>query len=712
MSTPQPDVTEQLAAWLVEPTHWREFADLSFVLVPDAWRSALPSLLDNCQPDRPLLVFWLASTALPELSLATPPLLGIELLTHDAAALKTRLDTLVEQPPPGWHARPPLTWPGGQGLFAWVTADQPLSPPDALLSAIINRLLVNGRPLRHYGCTLFYPLDLGRYRSSIAKALTQQAKAHTDGPTVRRYRYATEAPDATTPATPEQQAETQAWLYFQPLVRQLMFDLEGADADDALRPAHEWRAEGLDAWRLTLGSDAGGDDPLRRQCAVIESLTLHHFYNDLCVLALRVRPAISAEAAKALENDADDWWHPLAFSPRETLDQLRALQCAAWMRFTRLARVAYPSFMEQKDENKIDTLRLWNGQEEITAFGTDTRCCPPGIPQFPGMLLSPVLRQLLAVFFGDTIGAHALDVVLHDRDGDDDDRLFVNVAYALAGPAPIRTDLERLFSFALFVDRPGDDGWDACDGYAYSPAWVQERMQHQRVGLWDDLGQRVGFTGFSHVYLGHGDFFSQTIAPTHVPNIYQRMTLQALFYQASLRRYAREISAASSHLSGRSARAAFQCLHHEFITFVNRYWFHDLSSQLQGREIYARMAHSLGLKREYDLIKDELERADEALHMAHDQEMQGIAHRVAWIGLILALLGLWFTLLPLAEHHPALKTACLTGPGDGSTPELLACITGLAQTSTLSIPTLIALAAVIGLAWWLRKKPRTQHPGQ
>jgi hypothetical protein len=125
------------------------------------------------------------------------------------------------------------------------------------------------------------------------------------------------------------------------------------------------------------------------------------------------------------------------------------------------------------------------------------------------------------------------------------------------------------------------------------------------------LGNYSGYCGYANAYMGFGGFFNNVIAPSHVPYIYGRMLILALFYQMALRHYNRRINHATKQLSDDGETTEFQRLRREFIRFTNSYWFREVSCQVQGIEIFDLQTKALGLDAEYALLKDEMERADE-----------------------------------------------------------------------------------------------------
>lgn len=91
--------------------------------------------------------------------------------------------------------------------------------------------------------------------------------------------------------------------------------------------------------------------------------------------------------------------------------------------------------------------------------------------------------------------------------------------------------------------------------------------------------------------------------------------------------------------------------------FTNDHWFHEVTSQTQGAEIFRLQTRALGLEEKYALIKDELERSDDFIAQRHDQglakqgqEMNKMATRAGWWALALAAVALVIAVLQIGLH--------------------------------------------------------------
>ena len=124
------------------------------------------------------------------------------------------------------------------------------------------------------------------------------------------------------------------------------------------------------------------------------------------------------------------------------------------------------------------------------------------------------------------------------------------------------------------------------------------------------------------------------------------MLVQALFYQASLRYYDNQICDKTDKLLKEDDIKAIGEQRKEFVRFTNQYWFHNVTTQMQGSDIFTLQQKALGLKQHYAILKDELERTDEYLQTRHEIKIASITDKFTTYGLIFAVLALYTSLLP------------------------------------------------------------------
>jgi len=447
--------------------------------------------------------------------------------------------------------------------------------------------------LAHYHCSFFLPLY--GLEASGFKPKPDQRHHYGNHP----FETCTETADA------------EAWHYFSPALRNILFDRQRASRPIGPAPVQEWRLPDEDTvwWILKL------DDPddARSLSLPIDSVMLYRYFNGIYILNWRIRANTPLEMEQALH-------------------------------FTRMVRILFPSFSEQSDEGKIqpqyliDTSNPENDKYLAQAFTTGSNIA---WPETIGEQISPIVKYLLSCFATD---AKQLADYWRTTTQFYDDRLFVSAAYGLA-QKDIPTDaLRKLYSLAFHVDRH-QDGFNNIGGHAYSPAELYPRLDEQTLWLWKEIGSYFGYSDAANIYLGSGDFFLNTLAPKHVPHIYDRMLLQALFYQATLRQFDQQLTNDTPPLLATTDLETIKRHRDHFVRFTNVYWFHNMTEQMQGKEIFRLQQQALGLQTHYAIIKDELERTDEFLRIIDTQRADKINRRITRWGGTFAIISIWYTIL-------------------------------------------------------------------
>jgi len=516
-------------------------------------------------------------------------------------------------------------WLGGGQYTCFLGAKRKNSLADVngFVSDLLNITLHLGRPLRHYGCTFYLPLDLFLERDLAENLELPLSVVETE--TVKRQFLDAEMPIFTNEFDSKGH-DKQAYLYFLPYLREVIFDVKHSNNVLDIEPIEHWRLH--DEMEMVLGVD----NPM---IAKLTDVSLYRYFNNTYLLAISVQPAIQLDTNSSLHRDETSWWHDLFFADETEFKRIGSLQLRNWLHFTNQARIVYPSFIEQVFEGKITLVTLKTAQGEIEFKHRDE--------------ISPIVLFLLKRFFSDSNEEKLKERLRYLPE----DRMVVSPAYGLAGQPLKQADIKRLFSLALYVDRDIST-FDDLDGYAYDPKFINEWLEKDSLGRWIGLGNYFGYCGYANAYLGFGYFFNNVIAPSHVPYIYGRMLTLALFYQATLRHYNRRINHAMKQLSEDRKTTEFQRLRREFIRFTNSYWFRKVSCQLQGIEIFNLQTQALGLEAEYSLMKDEMERAYEYSTTLRSEELN---KKVLWLtgtGVVLTAVAVIATVIATIAAIPSI----------------------------------------------------------
>ncbi len=396
----------------------------------------------------------------------------------------------------------------------------------------------------------------------------------------------------------------------------------------------------------------------------------------------------------------------LAFTVKPHATQHMYLE--AWLRFTRLGRQLYPTFTEQRNEGKIAPLEFTAPKltEPLRALDKEVSRHFPKSSEY----LSPLLIHLVQQFFADDIKQKLKDEIRLF-----DDRMFVSVAYGLAGEEKLAEDKRnRIKALIATTDRFADT-WSEMDDYAYSQTAIDRIMQNTEFDFWADIGGHFIYNDMVNGYLYNGWFFCNIIAPKHIPYIYDRMLIQALFYQASLRHYNHQITETTKALlDDQEKTEVIKKQREDFIRFTNQYWFPELTNQMQGKETFRLQQRGLGLQADYERIKEQITRTDEYLHAQREARNSKLSNRLTSWGAGFALGALYLATLPILKDvqitditdAPALDAPIKTSLWQWLEQQMawpwLAIVVGL--------PVLISLAA-LGI-WCIRKLWRWLKPPQ
>ena len=563
-----------------------------------------------------------------------------------------------------------------------------------LLDYLLNQLVITGRPLSSYNATFYMPLDLlsgseiNTHADSLSQHMNDKVKAH---------HYKTNSVEEIQPqqshsgkakAQRDQLiAEHEAWIYFSPHQRRYLFDQDKEQKHilgrERIKPIKEYRLFNGDdeyEWALQLAEDDASHNVINELRYPLKQVTLYRYFNDMMMLALNV--SISPD------NNAEDWSNTLLTSANDApaLARLYANQYHNLLKFTKNARVLYPSFIDAKKEGKhFPKLLYKNGQRVKYEANLASQCATK--QRFKALLqrlnksaqrvkagassdqhtedsqanletqiateqrfkasllLSRPILSLLQAFFTPQ-NQNFEDFINQRLTHLPDDRMFVSVAYGLSGNLPEnQQETQRAFSYALYVD---DDSmfFSHLDDYCYSRQFIEQQMDREIYKRWQDTGTWAGFSEHCNAYMGANRFFDESIAERHIPYIYNRMLLSALFYQLSLNFYNRRITEQTNRLIkpiyfGRIERRLrryrlgrkglefckrallsvgklwqfisppFGKLREDFILFTNQYWFKELTSQVQGKEQFKMQLAPLELEEKFSQIKDEMQIAND-----------------------------------------------------------------------------------------------------
>lgn len=195
--------------------------------------------------------------------------------------------------------------------------------------------------------------------------------------------------------------------------------------------------------------------------------------------------------------------------------------------------------------------------------------------------------------------------------------------------------------------------------YPYNPDFLtdfEDRTFYDRFAphelMQDFLATRHLFGGqhYSLVTVSDGDDFASNALQMQFRRHYTQMALLARLEVATLLRFSSRLSRSVAEFldpaSDGSSEVpnAFEIeiadIRHSFLKFTHRYRFTGISSQVQGREMYAKWRETLGLDRLYEEVSAELESSYAYVRGKREERQIRSATRLAFAAEFIAVVGL------------------------------------------------------------------------
>lgn len=149
---------------------------------------------------------------------------------------------------------------------------------------------------------------------------------------------------------------------------------------------------------------------------------------------------------------------------------------------------------------------------------------------------------------------------------------------------------------------------------------------------WQELYSLYGISRYSLVYLTNTG--TETEAPflfTNFETEYVRMAELVLMQRASVLRFSAEVTQISKLSGTKDFSNRVSSLYREYIRFVNRFYFREISAQDQAIEIYQKLYDAMNLKEQVEKLDSEIEELHDYVSMREEGRTNRTMSLLTWI---------------------------------------------------------------------------------
>ena len=171
---------------------------------------------------------------------------------------------------------------------------------------------------------------------------------------------------------------------------------------------------------------------------------------------------------------------------------------------------------------------------------------------------------------------------------------------------------------------------------------VQDKQMHREFidkatyRRWNNYGTFYGITRYSFMVLSNRGFFGEKILLNHVKTIYFQMVTLLLVQRASILRFSDEITAISDVRGGEIPSVEnISILYKNYLRFVNKLYFKEVTAQDQGIELYDKAIDILNIKRDIEDLRQEIGSLNSYAFLEQEREEKEQMNQLTRLGTFL-----------------------------------------------------------------------------
>ena len=168
-----------------------------------------------------------------------------------------------------------------------------------------------------------------------------------------------------------------------------------------------------------------------------------------------------------------------------------------------------------------------------------------------------------------------------------------------------------------------------CGLSCYNDEMYKELVKKATYERWQSYYSLYGITRYSMVYLT--TMTCPDFLLTNFETEYARMAELVLMQRASVLRFSAEVTQISKLSGTKDFSERVSSLYREYIRFVNRFYFREISAQDQAIEIYQKLYDAMNLKEQVEKLDSEIEELHNYVSMREESRTNRTMSLLTWI---------------------------------------------------------------------------------
>lgn len=201
-----------------------------------------------------------------------------------------------------------------------------------------------------------------------------------------------------------------------------------------------------------------------------------------------------------------------------------------------------------------------------------------------------------------------------------DNKMFVNCCY-------LNSELSNKYKNDSIQDLSNEMFWQnyveidhdfnfGCQNFEMRKSLTQKNSYLR----WQGYGTLYGITDRSFVCLCSSGSFSETVLLPHMQTIYSQMVKLVLVQRASLLAFSDSISRVNFNIDNIEAADIISKIYRNYIVYIKKLYFVNVTSQIQGIELYEKLHNTFNIKEYIESFDNELSKMNTYLSSLKDSE--------------------------------------------------------------------------------------------